>query len=100
LLAVLRAETKSKLAGYTCSSRASIHPRRLKPAAPADRGDHEVELRVHRVAAFLDEVFWRLFAGADLDQPLLLVGVAFAEMGAKPALSVVNLEHLFLLSGR
>jgi hypothetical protein len=49
--------------------------------------------------ALLQEVLRRLLAGPDLDESLLLVGLVFPEVGAEPALAVVNLEHLVLLSG-
>jgi hypothetical protein len=73
------------------------NPSRLKPLAAADRGNHQVERRVVRVAALLDEVFGRVVGDADLDESLVLL-VVFAEVSAKAALAVVYVKHFLLLS--
>jgi hypothetical protein len=69
---------------------------RLEPVAAAGGGDAEVERGVAGVAALIDQVLGRFLLRADLDE--LLVGLmVFAEMGAKPALTLVNLQHGRLL---
>jgi hypothetical protein len=57
-----------------------------------------VKRGVLRVAALLDEVLRSLLARSDLRQLGLLGGLVFTKMGTKTALTVMHLEHVWLLS--
>ena len=63
--------------------------RRLETLAAADRRHLEMEWRVARVPAFVDERFRSVMGEANLNK-LLVAGVRFAEVSAEPALSVVH----------
>jgi len=73
--------------------RASLHGRRrLKSVTSADWRDHQVQCRMSRMPAFLDQILRRFVLHANLCQ--LLVGLMLlAIVKAKAALTVVYLIH-------
>src|SRR5688500_8235976 len=73
--------------------RARLHHGRLEAVTPADRGHLEMKRCVPRVAAVVDQGFRRLMLAAN-DRELLGPRMGLAEVGAQPALSVVNLQHV------
>jgi hypothetical protein len=75
-----------------------IHPRRLEPVAAADRRHHEMQRGVLRVATLFDEIFRRLLARPDLRELGLLGRLVFTKVGTQTALTVMHLEHVWLLS--
>jgi hypothetical protein len=73
----------------------------FEPLAAADRGDHQVQRGVLRVAALFDQVVRGLMRRADLNQLLWLLGLlthVFAEVGTEPALPVVYVKHFHRFS--
>ena len=56
-----------------------LNLRRRKPVTPADRRHHQIQRRMLRVPAFLDQIFRRLLRRTDLNQ-FRLRRVVFAEM--------------------
>jgi hypothetical protein len=65
--------------------------RRREPGTATDGRDDQVQRGVLRVAALFLQVGGGFVFLADLDE-LRFVGVAFAEVGAEAALSVLNLH--------
>lgn len=66
---------------------------RLKSVAPADRSHLQVERRMLRMPAVVQERLRGFMLLADLRQ-LRRRGMVFAEMGAKPALAVLYVGHV------
>jgi hypothetical protein len=75
------------------SLRRLIHSRRLETSASAGWRNLEIERGVHRVAAFLDQIFRRLARGSDLDENGLIAMFQFAEVGTQSTLAFMNLKH-------
>src|SRR4051812_14071812 len=65
----------------------------LESVAATDRGHDQVERRVLRVAALLDEILRRLLAAANPDELRLLRRLMLAEVKTQSALAVVDLKH-------
>src|SRR4051812_14149063 len=65
---------------------------RLEAVASADRRDLQMERRMTRVSALVDEILGSIMADPDLNQ-LLTIGMRLPEVGAEPALPVLDLLH-------
>lgn len=70
---------------------------RLKSCTPGNGRDHQMKGFVFGMAAFLNDVFWRLFARSDLNE-LGFCRVILTKVHAQPTLAVMNLHHTKLLS--
>src|SRR5439155_9869535 len=70
--------------------RASVHlrPGGLKAVAAADGRDHQVQRRMLRMPAFVQQLFRRFLGDADLGQ-FLFLRMTLAEVGAQAALTYV-----------
>jgi hypothetical protein len=68
--------------------------------APADGRYHQVQGGVLGMSALFDQIFGRLFAGADLNELGLIIVLVLAEVGAQAALAFVYVlhDHSFRLS--